>query len=327
MFSIVIPLYNKEHRIVETIKSVLKQTLDEYELIIVNDGSTDRSLEVIEQFKKNDKVKIVDQENQGVSVARNNGVINAQYDYVAFLDADDEWEPTYLEKMKEVVSKFPNAGMYCSAGYYKDVKTGCITTRICKRYENKILKVKYFENPHVFTHTSATIVSKKIFNEVPGGFPKGMKKNEDLVLFYSLALISNVVYSGFPLSYYCSNVDNQATQIHKKAYGQVCSRLNLTFSFWDLLGRKDEFFATFMKYEIRHLFLYYIKENNYGAIKVHLDLLDEKLLSMFPNYEMTLLKSKILKPISIIYLLMSKIIWRMNGFPRVTTPETVRNCE
>jgi glycosyltransferase involved in cell wall biosynthesis len=113
MFSVVILLYNKAHIIVRTLASVLNQTYTEFEIIIVNDGSTDNSLTVINQFTLNDpRIRIIEQSNQGVSVARNNGVASARYNYIAFLDGDDEWLPGYLAKMKEAIELFPAADMY-----------------------------------------------------------------------------------------------------------------------------------------------------------------------------------------------------------------------
>ena len=107
MFSIIIPLYNKAAYIEKAIRSVMCQTYQEFEVIVVDDGSTDESfaqLSVIsqqlsvEEPDKFIKIKIVQQENQGVSTARNNGVKLAKYDYIAFLDADDWWEPTFLRE-------------------------------------------------------------------------------------------------------------------------------------------------------------------------------------------------------------------------------------
>lgn len=90
-FSIVIPLYNKEKSITTTINSVLNQTCGDFELIIVNDGSTDTSLEIVQSIK-DERIRIINQKNGGVSSARNQGIIEAKFDWIAFLDADDLWE-------------------------------------------------------------------------------------------------------------------------------------------------------------------------------------------------------------------------------------------
>ena len=87
-FSVVIPLYNKEHYIGKTLKSVLNQTFQDFEIIVVNDGSTDHSLDAARSIKS-DRVQIISQENAGVAVARNTGIEHASAEYIAFLDADD----------------------------------------------------------------------------------------------------------------------------------------------------------------------------------------------------------------------------------------------
>lgn len=117
MISVVIPLYNKEKSIVSTIDSVLSQTYKDWECVIVNDGSTDNSLEVVKNFVDECKIydlrfKIVNQSNAGVSAARNAGVSASQGEYVAFLDGDDLWESNYLEEAVRLIEDYPNAAIY-----------------------------------------------------------------------------------------------------------------------------------------------------------------------------------------------------------------------
>ena len=113
MFSIIIPLYNKADYIAETLKSVLNQTYCDYEVIVVNDSSTDNSLEVASSFQ-DERIHIYTKENEGVSAARNYGIMHAKYDYIAFLDADDWWEPG---KLKEQLKRLEETGyVLCSTG-------------------------------------------------------------------------------------------------------------------------------------------------------------------------------------------------------------------
>ena len=94
MFSIIIPLYNKEDSVVSTVQSILHQSCADFEVIVVNDGSTDSSTERLAEISDK-RIRLIDQDNGGVSRARNVGIENATSDYIAFLDADDQWHPSH----------------------------------------------------------------------------------------------------------------------------------------------------------------------------------------------------------------------------------------
>ena len=111
-YSVVIPLYNKEHYIASTLRSVLAQTYPDYEVIVVDDGSTDNSLQTCKTVQS-DKIQIVQQANQGVSAARNKGIELAAGEYICFLDADDAWHPDYLQNIETIVQKYPQSANIC----------------------------------------------------------------------------------------------------------------------------------------------------------------------------------------------------------------------
>jgi glycosyltransferase involved in cell wall biosynthesis len=108
--SIVIPAYNAELTILDTIKSVQKQTFSDWELIIINDGSTDKTLEIVSAIKDS-RIEVFSYENKGLSVARNRGISRATADFIAFLDADDLWTPDKLELQLAALQKNPKAGV------------------------------------------------------------------------------------------------------------------------------------------------------------------------------------------------------------------------
>lgn len=116
MFTVVIPLYNKEKSILNTIQSVLEQTFQEFEIVVVNDGSTDNSAEIV-ACMNDPRIRLVNQENRGVSSARNRGIKEAKFEWIAFLDGDDLWKKEYLLEMKQLICDFPNAPIY-GANYY-----------------------------------------------------------------------------------------------------------------------------------------------------------------------------------------------------------------
>lgn len=113
--SVVIPTYNRQNTIERCLDSVLNQTFPAYEIIVVDDGSNDRTLEIINQ-KYGKQVKIIKQNHKGAQAARNAGIKSATGEYIAFLDSDDEWVPNKLELQAQVLMKNPNA-VVCGNGY------------------------------------------------------------------------------------------------------------------------------------------------------------------------------------------------------------------
>lgn len=99
LVSVIVPVYNREKLVKEAVSSILAQTYKNLEIILINDGSTDQSLEVLKQFETEnpDQIKVIDQKNQGQIAARNNGIRASSGEYIAFLDSDDLWLPEKLE--------------------------------------------------------------------------------------------------------------------------------------------------------------------------------------------------------------------------------------
>ena len=99
-FSVVIPLYNKETHLKKTLALVLQQDFSDFEVIIVNDGSTDNSVKVVESFSDK-RIELFHQKNKGAAAARNFGIEKAKAKYIALIDADDEWKENHLSTLKE----------------------------------------------------------------------------------------------------------------------------------------------------------------------------------------------------------------------------------
>ncbi|HMA53239.1 MAG TPA: glycosyltransferase family A protein, partial [Acidobacteriota bacterium] len=112
--TVVIPLYNKAPYIAAAVRSVLAQTFTDFEVIVVDDGSLDDGAEVVDRFD-DPRLRLVRQENQGESAARNKGVTLAASELLAFLDADDEWTPSHLEVLLRLADRFPGAGLLATA--------------------------------------------------------------------------------------------------------------------------------------------------------------------------------------------------------------------
>ena len=227
MFSIIIPLYNKAPYIAKAIQSVAAQTYQEFELIVIDDGSTDESLEKLrvlssELGEKNPefvaKLKIIEQQNSGVSTTRNQGVAMAKYNYIAFLDADDWWEPNYLSEMKLLIEKYPQAGIYGSS-YYKVKNNRQIQANIGVDKEFYDGIINYFEvyrkTFYMPLWTGATIVRKNIFVE-ENGFKTNLILGEDFDLWVRIALKYPVAFVNKYLAFYNQDVLNEHKAVVKQ---------------------------------------------------------------------------------------------------------------
>lgn len=116
-FSVIIPTYNCAQYVTQALDSVLAQTYPHFEVIIVDDGSTDNTRNVILPYLEDKRVKYVYRENGGLAVARNTGIKEAQGDYIALLDADDLWKEDKLEMQAEFIKQHPNVAMICGNAY------------------------------------------------------------------------------------------------------------------------------------------------------------------------------------------------------------------
>jgi len=229
LFSIIIPLFNKAPYIEKAIRSVAVQTYQVFELIVIDDGSKDDSLEKLRvlssefRVKNPDfytKVRIIEQPNQGVSTTRNNGVKLANYDYIAFLDADDWWEPTFLEEMKALVDELPDAGIYGSS-YYKVRNGKFLIPNIA--VDNTFEKgyIDYFKTYAATMWmplwTGAVVIPKKVFNEM-NGFKPELRMGEDFHLWVRIAAKYKVAFINKQLSNYNQDVDIANRAVDEKLY-------------------------------------------------------------------------------------------------------------
>ena len=223
-FSVIIPLYNKAPYIRKALESVFAQTYTDYELIVVDDGSTDDSCAIADEFVREvmgnglwaideetnrqspiaNRLMLLKQQNAGVSAARNNGVAQASGDYIAFLDADDWWEPTYLEHMAQLIKDYPEAGLYASNYiYYKPGKTHVAINNIATGYFN--YPKAYYEGGAMPVWTGVSMISRKVFDEM-GGFPLGIKLGEDFLLWAKTAMHYPVAFLNEALAWYNNDV-------------------------------------------------------------------------------------------------------------------------
>lgn len=206
--SIIMPLYNKAPYVRKAVESVVGQTYKDWELIVVDDGSTDGSGDIVKSIKDS-RIRLVRQDNTGVSAARNCGVEESTAPYICFLDADDWWEPAFLEEMSKVIEHYPNAGIY-GVGYYivKNGKKCPAPIGVNSDFtEGEINYCQVYAKTLCMPLTSISVcIPRKVFNDTKG-FPPGITLGEDFILWLSIALKHKVVLLNKPLANYNQDVD------------------------------------------------------------------------------------------------------------------------
>ena len=259
MISVIIPLYNKEDFIKEAVSSVLAQSFTNFELIIINDGSTDGSLSIVNTLD-DERVKIISTENQGVGAARNLGIQNSINDWVAFLDADDYWQSSFLEELVKAMNDYPSNKIFVTgrSRIYKDT---------IERYQNKYLPVdgttkaiNYYKIISKYLppiNSSNTIINKTYILENKG-FNKNIKQYEDHDLWIRLCVNQPVVMVNKPLSFYRKTEEQTASN---RLFGadDFCVYISTLLSVRQKLSDKDKKY--FNRYVNRFVFFTFLKYN------------------------------------------------------------------
>lgn len=212
--SVVIPLYNKARHIARAIDSVLAQVYRDFEIIVVDDGSTDGSSDIVRQIT-DPRLRLITQANAGVSAARNRGIQESSCELIAFLDADDEWMPNHLETLIALRSKYPEAGIYATAyRFCEGKKTWRPAFVHCVADPEGGLLEDYFQAalgpPPIWT--SAAMIPKHVFTEA-GLFPVGMRRGEDLHTWARIALRYRIAWSPVEGAIYHFSADNRACSL------------------------------------------------------------------------------------------------------------------
>lgn len=217
-FSVVISLYNKQDYIKSTTESVLHQDFKDFELIIINDGSTDNSLKIINSFNDS-RIRIITTQNKGASSSRNTGIDAAKGNYIALLDGDDLWDNAYLSYMHQAITKHTDLKVFACA--------------IAQKYEYKEVPVPYsfkqstlFEVRDYFKSslkytilTSSSIVFKKdVVNKIQG-FDDSIVSGQDTDMWIRIGLHFNIVFINKILAFYRyvpSSLSNTTFEASKK---------------------------------------------------------------------------------------------------------------
>ncbi|WP_295935828.1 glycosyltransferase family A protein [uncultured Alistipes sp.] len=204
--SVIIPLYNKEREIGGTVRSVLAQTLPPTEIVIVDDGSTDGSAGIVRSITS-PLIKLVQQANGGECAARNRAIAESTGDYIALLDADDEWEPGFLEEIASMIAEFPGCGVYCTA-FNIVSHDGTFPARTPS--ERGVIDNFFRDSAHQYIAIpSASTIPRAVFETV-GGFPEGIKIGGDMYMWIKIARRFRVCFSPRPLVNYSKVASNRS---------------------------------------------------------------------------------------------------------------------
>lgn len=270
MFSIIIPLFNKKHFIERAISSVINQSFKKFEIIVVNDGSYDGSDDLVkEKFKG--QVQLIDQKNQGVSVARNTGIQAAKYEYIAFLDADDLWDANFLLEISNAIIKYPNEGLMGTG--YTWINEGESIEELTKNLKEEIHYKRYSASEYFkqalqsnLIWTSAIVMKKEFFTRHKG-FDSKIKFGEDIDVWYRAILhFGGLVFTPKVLAYYSKEDNAAATKRNYYLHQTLIPKIldDGYFPWGDVF--QEESIQAFQDFKIKWVFLrlyptFKLKEN------------------------------------------------------------------
>lgn len=208
--SVIIPTYNRKNFVVEAIRSVLQQEPKNYEIIVVDDGSTDGTADLLRSLDL--PVRIIEQENGGVSKARNNGIKHAQGEYICLLDSDDLWLAGILQQQSDYLDSHPEVGLVYTDQFTETNKVQGPKTKFQIMQATDEQKTK-FDKPNLIVpqapiHTSATMIRKTVFDEV-GLFNEDLVLHEDTDMWNRISEKYLFGFIGQPLSVVRWEVDGE----------------------------------------------------------------------------------------------------------------------
>ena len=198
--SVIIPTYNNAPLVPRAIDSVLAQTFTDYEIIVVDDGSTDNTLAVLETY--GDQIILVRQSNQERSVARNNGIHHATGKYIAFLDDDDWWHPEKLKKQVLLMESKTSIGLVCAQAYQVAPNGDIVGVRSVEMPTKKALPDKLPWFFLGFSIPTLTVLARREVILKAGGFDPTIRYIEDWDLWMRMSIYTEMVCIPEPLAYY-----------------------------------------------------------------------------------------------------------------------------
>ncbi|SFJ09259.1 Glycosyltransferase involved in cell wall bisynthesis [Kaistella treverensis] len=265
MFSVIIPYYKKRKYIERCLDSVLNQTFKNFEIILIDDGSNDDIALLIDQ--KYPEVNLIKQQNQGVSVARNAGIAIAKMSYVVFLDADDAWNPLFLQFAHEVIEKHKNLKII-GAHYSRNRE---ILEKVYN-YNDYIEVNNYFQIAikNILFATGATIINKSFF-DTNHGFNPILKRGQDVdVWIRTIESGGEVFYIKNTMMYYSDEDPNQASGKIGKVENGFVGVVNELYKPIIEKNINSDFSKFISKFVYLNLYPYYFSPENHAKAQLSL---------------------------------------------------------
>lgn len=192
-FSVIISVYNKASHISATIDSVLNQSYSEFEVIIINDGSTDDSKMILDALE-DPRIQVLHQDNQGVSHARNKGIVLAKAKYIALLDGDDQWHPDYLKRMYGTIQSYSDYSVFTCAIAHK-YSDAIVPVPYSFEQNSDVLILNYFKASEKHSALSgSSIVFDKNILQTTGNFNTTIRSGEDTDLWIRIGINFEIVF-------------------------------------------------------------------------------------------------------------------------------------
>ena len=194
LVSVIIPVYNAEAYLEDTLKSVLAQTYPHIEIIAVDDGSSDRSIDILQQYS--DRVVLAKQRNGGCAAARNRGVREARGKWIAFLDADDLWSPDKIRRQLD--TRGHCLWSHTDSIFMGGVNDGRKDSELTRKYQGRVLEMLVQSN---FVCVSSVLIDREAHVDA-GGFSENLRSIEDWEMWIRLASVHEIAYVNEPLVTY-----------------------------------------------------------------------------------------------------------------------------
>ena len=239
LVSVIIPVYNGERYIVQTIDCVISQTYKDIEIIIVNDGSTDKSYEKIRPYLDLPNIKYIEQENQGVAAARNKGINNSSGEFIAFLDQDDLWLPEKIERQIKIFENNPGIALVHSKFSFINGKGDRIEPLWQIRKAAGYCYKEIFFNNKI---GMLTVIAKKKCIKEAGMFDEAIAVTDDYDLWLRITYYHPIGYIDESLAMYRYHGQNTSTNMlnYKKNELKVVQKILKRFpKTYEIVGEKN----------------------------------------------------------------------------------------